>query len=1227
MGAVLCVNTLIYAAPGDPGDDGTPGVAAEVQTTAVTTASQAQDTTWGAAGTSGTVGGSNGTLGQSGFNANMSGDNPSQAATAGGKGGDGGKGGQSGASGDLNVTVNGAGVNFDFSSTLFGAVGAAGANGGNAAKGGAGGGYGMTYATPINGANGGGGGTGGAGAAGANGGKSTFTFTNGTSSFLANTVFGGSGGTGGTGGVGGQGGNGGQGVHAQAGYTDPITETVYPNHDGGNGGNGGNGGVGGVGGAGGNGGSAVLTVQNGIVNFGSGVQFGGNGGSGGVGGVGGNQGVKGLGGDEEDPNFPGYVGQAGADGQAGSFGNGGNGGKGGNAGNGTLTVNGGSVNFAGNVFFGGVAGTGGTGGEAGGSGAKSGTKGSNGSSASGSAFTLNGGTVNLGGDLTFRGSNNSMTVGSGSTLAYDANRGINLGSSGTLTLNGGSSLARTATSGILSVVADTVTGPSSGKITLDVLGNMNSKSDFLTTSTAGTNLTTASFDVSGYGEGGATVYQNGNTFSIEIFKVVQTLYWTGNDTTWEANRGETTQGWSDGQTTPTYSDFTTGDTVNFALSGTHSVTLSGQSVAPEAVKVSNGNYTFTGSAALVTNSINVSGNAGLTLDNTGTNVVESISIAGGSSLTANRETSLGNAAVANSGTVNIHFAGTVGNVFSGTGALDLSNADGLVILSANNTQTGTLTVGSNGVDIGNGGTSGSYVGNINSTGTVTFNRSDSYNYAGTLSGSGSTDVKAGNLVLQEGAQITSSGTTTVSSGATLDVTGAQDATKAAFQGGKLTVNSGGTLRTTFVDYTMGAGSELRVYLGNAMTGFTNNGTATTVANRLYKVSQDLTYGDGKLYYILKRNFSSDLFPNLSPQIGPVIDSYGGGNDFIENLMTNVDDDDVAEVAVQSSFDLVNLSSAGSALYDARTGIANAIYLRSRTVPVYSHHASSMFLGQSCGVRRPMADAWMTPIYGNGRGFGLNSGNFQYGYVNDQYAVAFGFDGVRGTTRSGIMGVGGWGNVHSNGSTAKTRNETGFGGVYVYSNACYGDVDLLLSAGWLGMNHSISQENIDGNLTGNMDSGMVSLSATLTQTICLGGLHLSPTIGLEYGYYYQNAMDVSWGGQTAFRNDASHANMLVLPVGLLFTHNARTMDGGLLTTELRTRYIANVGDVDSNYDVWMTGSPASALMATRMTDRNAGDLGVGLGWNRGWTNIRGDFGYLFSECHQDMYYSVMFGWKF
>src|SRR5262245_12084867 len=99
-------------------------------------------------------------------------------------------------------------------------------------------------------------------------------------------------------------------------------------------------------------------------------------------------------------------------------------------------------------------------------------------------------------------------------------------------------------------------------------------------------------------------------------------------------------------------------------------------------------------------------------------------------------------------TFNQNILGTYAGVISGSGSLTKAGF-GQLTLTGNNTYTGTTTNSGGGVlMIGNGGTSGSIVGNIVNNAQLTFNRSDNLTYGGQISGFGAvTKIGAGTLTL------------------------------------------------------------------------------------------------------------------------------------------------------------------------------------------------------------------------------------------------------------------------------------------------------------------------------------------------------------------------------------------------------------------------------------------------------------------------------------------------
>jgi fibronectin-binding autotransporter adhesin len=130
---------------------------------------------------------------------------------------------------------------------------------------------------------------------------------------------------------------------------------------------------------------------------------------------------------------------------------------------------------------------------------------------------------------------------------------------------------------------------------------------------------------------------------------------------------------------------------------------------------------------------------------------------------------------------------TFGGVISGTGKLTQSGGSPL-ILTGSNTYTGgtTITTG-RALDIGDGGTAGSIVGNVLDNGLLIFNRSDALTFSGVVSGSG-TLIQEGSGTLTLTGNNTYSGGTLVAGGTLRVASDAQlgaSAGEITLQGGEL----------------------------------------------------------------------------------------------------------------------------------------------------------------------------------------------------------------------------------------------------------------------------------------------------------------------------------------------------------------------------------------------------------------------------------------------------------
>ncbi len=101
-------------------------------------------------------------------------------------------------------------------------------------------------------------------------------------------------------------------------------------------------------------------------------------------------------------------------------------------------------------------------------------------------------------------------------------------------------------------------------------------------------------------------------------------------------------------------------------------------------------------------------------------------------------------------------------VMSGGGVVN-QTGPGTTILTADNTYTGGTAISAGTLQLGNGGTTGSIVGNVADNGALAFNRSDTYTFSGLISGAGAvSQIGSGTTILT--ADNTYTGPTTISAG-------------------------------------------------------------------------------------------------------------------------------------------------------------------------------------------------------------------------------------------------------------------------------------------------------------------------------------------------------------------------------------------------------------------------------------------------------------------------------
>src|SRR6185312_12993696 len=111
---------------------------------------------------------------------------------------------------------------------------------------------------------------------------------------------------------------------------------------------------------------------------------------------------------------------------------------------------------------------------------------------------------------------------------------------------------------------------------------------------------------------------------------------------------------------------------------------------------------------------------------------------------------------------NLHGDLTFSSIVSGNGSLEQAGSDALTLIGAN-TYTGDTTISAGTLRLGNGGASGSIMGDVADSGYLVFDRSDDVIFNGIISGDGSLE-QAGKGTLTLNGTNTYAGGTTISNG-------------------------------------------------------------------------------------------------------------------------------------------------------------------------------------------------------------------------------------------------------------------------------------------------------------------------------------------------------------------------------------------------------------------------------------------------------------------------------
>jgi autotransporter-associated beta strand protein len=198
-------------------------------------------------------------------------------------------------------------------------------------------------------------------------------------------------------------------------------------------------------------------------------------------------------------------------------------------------------------------------------------------------------------------------------------------------------------------------------------------------------------------------------------------------------------------------------------------------------------------------------------------------------------------------TLGSNVTATIDTRIAGSGGISVQGS-GTLILGGDNTYTGGTAIGSGStLQVGNGGTSGSIVGNVANDGTLVFKRADTITFGGEVSGTGALRQDGSGTLILTGNN-TYTGGTTIASGSTLQI--GNGGTTGAIVGnvvndGALIFNRADTI--AFGGAISGGGKLTQEGNGTlVLSGANSYSGGTSVQSGTVSISSDDNLGSGNL---------------------------------------------------------------------------------------------------------------------------------------------------------------------------------------------------------------------------------------------------------------------------------------------------------------------------------------------------------------------------------------------
>lgn len=541
---------------------------------------------------------------------------------------------------------------------------------------------------------------------------------------------------------------------------------------------------------------------------------------------------------------------------------------------------------------------------------------------------------------------------------------------------------------------------------------------------------------------------------------------------------------------------------------------------------------------------------------------------------------------------------------------------------------------------------------------LTVGDSTNTSFAGIISGSANsalTKTGTGNLTLlgensYTGKTDIQSGTLTVGSGGSLIVTAVKEQDKVNAQiiiakDATLTVATGGTLKVNagadeLKSLTAGQSEKFYFAKGASESSIGTldiKGTVdfSGISSFVYNTSAYATdYGTNDMFVNVTRKTANEI-KHVSSSVAQSLASYQRGkNSFLENVLNSQGSEAVTAEQIELGFNAAGAGGVGTSVANVAGAFRGGVQQQlAGTAAAYTIGGGGVSGQAKRGASFVERSIWVAPTYGHQQATSLSSGdgNTTFGYTADQYGLAFGAEARQGRVKLGVAAQLGGGITTSADTLAvRTQSDSFFGGVGIYGTTPVTRyVDLISQLGWVGTSNKLTQNNAGGELSADVTGGLVFYSISFEKKVYFGRAYMTPLVGFDYGYIYQNAYHLkNAAGVNVIDAESGTAHMVMLPIGLRLGYDvaSKKKGYGTFTPEVSARCLPNVGDYELPYDATPTGATAAKLRSL-VSDRVAGDAAIGLTWRSARNELGVRYGLLFSEHFTNQDATFMYRRKF